>query len=101
MASHPLCRLSDEFLTLDYDRRMIPWNIVSGIIWRWKKHETVVFYRTRPEREYTTLTLLNEKPVFIDRRWMKDEEAFFNDLKAMCDERSIEFLVAEKGFGDR
>ena len=53
MTSSPICRFTDEFIALDYDRKIIPWEEVNRIIWRPTKHETVVFYKVRPKTKYT------------------------------------------------
>ena len=97
ITSSPICRLTDEFIALDHDRKIVPWEKVNRIIWRPTKHETIVFYKVRPKTKYTILSIMHERPVFIYRKWMEDEDIFFENLKAICDEHSIPFFVADDG----
>lgn len=98
LISSPICRLTDEFIVLDYDRKIISWEKVNRVIWRPTKRKTIVFYKVRPKTKYTALSIMHERLVSIDRKWMKDEDAFFEDFRAMCDERSIPFFVADSDF---
>lgn len=95
ITSSPICRLTDEFFALDYDHKIVPWEKVNRVIWRPTKHETVVFYRIRPKTKYTILSIMHERPVFIRGKWMEDEDSFVENLKAVCDERSIPFFVSD------
>jgi hypothetical protein len=42
--------------------------------------------------------MIREKVSQIDRKWMKDEDAFYEDLKAACDEHSIPFHVSDNDY---
>ncbi len=98
MNSFPVCRIDDEFIALDYDRKIIPWKKVDRIICQPTKHKTVVFYKVRPKTKYTVLSVMHERPVFIDRKWIEDENTFYEDLKNMCQEHCITFLETDTGF---
>jgi len=95
MNSHPICRLTDEFITLSYDRKIVPWEKVNRIIWRPTRHKTIVVYKVRPKTRHTVLSVMHERPVFIDGKWMKDENTFYEDLKNMCQKHSITFLETD------
>jgi hypothetical protein len=99
MVSHPVCRLTDEFIASDYDRRLIPWNKVTQVIWRPAKHRALIFYRLRPNTRRVVFLSIHERPVVIHCEWMKNVTIFYEDLRTMCQERSIPFLEIEKGFG--
>jgi len=57
-----------------------------------KKRETEIWYKVRPKTKYTG-PMIHERPVFIRGKWMKDEDSFIENLKAICDERSIPFSI--------
>jgi hypothetical protein len=98
MTSSPICRLTDEFIALDYDHKIVPWEKVNRIIWRPTKGRTIVFYKVRPKTKHMILSIMHERLVSIDRKWMKDEDAFYEDLRAACDERSIPFFVSDNDY---
>ncbi len=100
IVSYPVCTFTDESVTFNCGRESLPWSMITRVVWHQEKRKVEIHYSTLPVPKYRTINQRGHS-VSIDRRWMKDEEIFFNDLKAVCDERSIEFLVTEKEFGAR
>ena len=86
--SHPLCRLIDEFIIFDLDRKVIPWNVVTRIDVNSGKKEVEIQHvpiKDSPKK--------SPKSVKIYLKWIRNWDVFLEDLKAECEKRSIEFTV--------
>lgn len=92
VVSHPVCRLTDEFIILDYDRNVVPWNVITRVIWNPKEHEVKICHRT-PRKPRDSTFGQRDHSVFIDGRWLKDQQVFIGDLGEACKEHSTEFVI--------
>ena len=101
MKKQPLCKINDEFIISDYNKKITPWSIISRIIWKPKNNEAIVVYRIRPEGEKAPLTFMKERDVHIDGNMIENSDELFTDLKKVCDEKSIPFYVSDKGTGSQ
>lgn len=88
VVSHPLCRLTDELIILNHDRNVIPWNVVTRVIWFQRKHEARIYYRSPPGSESQ-----REHSASIEGKWLLDQDAFIYGLKKACEEHSTEFTM--------
>ena len=86
--SHPLCRLTDEFIIFDLDRKVIPWNVVTRIDVDSTKKEVEIQHVPIKDSPKKSL-----KSVKIYLKWIQNWDVFLEDLKAECEKRSIEFTV--------
>ena len=87
--SHPLCRLTDEFIISDLDRKVTPWNDVTHIDVDSGKKDVKIWHvsvKDSPKK--------SPKSVKIYGKWMKEWDTFLEDLKAECEKRSIEFKMS-------
>ena len=86
--SRPLCRLTDEFIVSDLDRKVTPWNVVTRIDVDSGRKEVEIQHvpiKDSPKK--------SPKSVKIYGKWMQDWNIFLEDLKAECEMRSIEFTA--------
>ena len=86
--SHPLCRLIDEFIIFDLDRKVIPWNVVTRIDVNSGKKEVEIQHVPIKDSPKKSL-----KSVKIYLKWIQNWDIFLEDIKAECEKRSIEFTV--------
>ena len=88
--SRPLCRLTDEFIISDLDRKVTPWNVVTRIDVYSGKKEVEIWHT--PIKDPTQKK--SPKSFTVSGKWMQDWDIFLEDLKAECEKRSIEFRVS-------
>ena len=88
MISRPVCRLTDEFIVLDYDRNVTPWGMVTRIVATPRKKTVKVYY---PGVNRALYKSSSDRFAFIRGKWMRDWDSFLEDLVAECETRSIPF----------
>ncbi len=86
-ASHPVCRFTDDFIILDYDRKAIPLEIVTRIVINLKRRIIKIWYPTIKDSLIQTYP---EEHADIRGNRMSNWDSFLEDLESMCKERSIE-----------
>jgi len=91
MVSRPVCRLTDEFVILDYDRNVIPWGMVTRIVATPRKRTVKVYY---PGVDRALYKSSSDSFVLVRGKWMQDWDSFLADLTAECEIRSISFTTS-------
>ncbi|MBU7019220.1 MAG: hypothetical protein HXS44_17050 [Theionarchaea archaeon] len=86
-ASHPVCRFTNDFIVLDYDRKVIPLETVTRIVVDLKRRITKIWYPTIKD---SLIQKYPEEHSHIRGKWMSNWDSFLEDLKSLCKGRSIE-----------
>ena len=87
MVSHPVCRFTDDFIILDYDRKAIPLETVTRIVVDLKRRIIEIWHPTIKD---SLIPKYPQKHADIRAKWMSNWDSFLEDLESMCKERSIE-----------
>ena len=87
MVSHPVCRFTDDFIILDYDRKAVPLETVTRIVINSKRKIIEIWHPTIKDSLVQTYP---EEHAVIRGKWMRDWDSFLEDLEGMCNEHSIE-----------
>ena len=90
MVSHPVCRLTDEFVISDYDRNVVPWDCVTRIVTDTRKRVAKIYHSTG---EDPITHEPSEGYVRINGKWMQNWDSFLRDLGVECEKRSVRFTV--------
>jgi len=91
MVSRPVCRLTDEFIILDYDRNVTPWDMVTHIVATPRKKTVKVYY---PGVNRALYKSSSDSFALVRGKWMQDWDSFLADLAAECETRSIPFTTS-------
>jgi len=91
MVSRPVCRLTDEFIILDYDRNVTPWDMVTRIVATPRKKTVKVYY---PGVNRALYKSSSDSFALVRGKWMQDWDSFLADLAAECETRSIPFTTS-------
>jgi hypothetical protein len=86
-ASHPVCRFTDDFIILDYDRKAIPLETVTRIVVDLKIRIIEIWYPTIKD---SLIKKYPEEHADIRGKQMSNWDSFLEDLESLCKERSIE-----------
>ena len=86
-ASHPVCRFTDDFIILDYDRKAIPLETVTRIVVDLKIRIIEIWYPTIKD---SLIKKYPEEHVNIRGKRMGNWDSFVDDLESLCKERSLE-----------
>jgi hypothetical protein len=87
MVSHPVCRFTDDFIILDYDRKAIPLETVTRIVIDLKRRIIKIWYPTIKD---SLIPKYPEEHADIRGKWMSNKDSFLKDLESMCNDHSIE-----------
>ena len=87
MVSHPVCRFTDDFIILDYDRKAIPLETVTRIVINPKRKIIEIWHPTIKD---SLIQKYPEEHADIRGKWMRDWDSFLENLESMCNEHSIE-----------
>ena len=87
MVSHPVCRFTDDFIILDYDRKAISIKTVTRIVIDPKRRIIKIWHPTIKDSLIQTYP---EEHADIRGNRMSNWDSFLEDLESMCKERSIE-----------
>ena len=86
-ASHPVCRFTDDFIILDYDRKAIPLETVTRVVVDLKIRIIEIWYPTIKD---SLIKKYPEEHVNIRGKRMSNWDSFVDDLESLCKERSLE-----------
>ncbi|MBU7017439.1 MAG: hypothetical protein HXS44_08015 [Theionarchaea archaeon] len=87
MVSHPVCRFTDDFIILDYDRKVIPLETVTRIVVDLKRKIIKIWYPTIKD---SLMPKFPQKHSDIRAEWMSNWDSFLENLEGVCNEHSIE-----------
>jgi hypothetical protein len=60
------------------------------------RNRVTIFYRIPSESKSKLLAPFYESFDYIDAKWIEEKENLFHDLRSICEEKGIPFIVAEK-----
>ncbi|MGC1121243.1 MAG: hypothetical protein WBA22_09120 [Candidatus Methanofastidiosia archaeon] len=83
----PLCRISSDLLVLNHDRKVLPWDSISHIVYDLSRDRIRVYYRQRKSR----FSLLDVRCVTLDLKWAARRKDLVNTLKEMSESKNIPF----------
>ena len=90
MISHPVCRLTDEFVISDYDRNVVLWDCVTRIVTDARKRVAKIYHSTS---EDPITHESSEDYARIKGKSMQDWDSFLKGLEIECEKRSVKFTV--------
>ena len=96
ITTYPLIRIRDEFFIYDLDQKIILWTHIYKITWNSTRKRITFFYRIPSESKSRFLTPFYESFDYIDVKWIEEKENLVHDLRSICEEKGIPFIIAEK-----
>ena len=94
--SYPVIRIQNKLLIYNYDQKIISWNHIYKITWNSSKSRVTIFYRIPSQVKFYFLTPAYERFDNIDVKWIENKKNFIQELKSICEEKGIPFIIKDK-----